>query len=800
MSTGRRGYGQSRKLPAAFLALLLAALAASGAVLWPRHVAEEAAVRVAVVVDGAELFGLAEALARETDPGAAPHRRDAAFWEALRRLLVQLREAGVTGVGVYEWTLEDAAQRGEVFVLSRASLEAMGSPIAAHLPPGGAPGELVAGWTEGRDPWVVRRLNETLPYVATPAVQPASGVEPSEGLPLPAAGVWLLGRSSPGEIVLGFHPGEVRAVHDAGLAVFPRLRGGGLAAPGDLGRRLGGLFQGGAGAAARVGPVLFWGTTVTGYSGDLERVEEELAAAGAALGVIEFAPQLGLESLARLTGFRLVRVHSITEREMAAGIPPGTAVERWLRAVRERQVRLLYVRLYLPETGQGAAALVDHNLAYLRRLTGELMAAGYGLGMPEPVPAPPAQPWALGLIALAAGACAGGTAWAVWAWLRRELGLVPARPERERGVFLLQLDRGFFIAAAAGALVAVALFSALWLKGYTVLARQALALLAAVCFPTIAVLAGLDAALAVVRGKREPLRQLAGAAAGFGAALAFTWSGALFVAALLTDVRFLAKIAEFRGVKLAHVAPLAVLAVVVGLRVAGRSQPGLEPAAPGGGAEGSLPEGAAPRLGSGIVSAARYWLNRSIRLSELLVGLALAAALWVYVMRTGNDALPVPAFEAAFRRFLEQSFAVRPRTKEFLIGHPALLWAFVYWPVLADGSRRHRALAAALVLAGAIGQISVINSFAHAHTAVAVSAVRTGWGLLLGLALGAAAFGAVEGVKLLASRRAGRGKGTSLLPPGREGAPPERLGAVPGAVGSRGGKPGRAVGPSSRGG
>src|SRR5690606_659404 len=107
----------------------------------------------------------------------------AAFWEALRRLLVQLREAGVTGVGVYEWTLEDAAQRGEVFVLSRASLEAMGSPIAAHLPPGGAPGELVAGWTEGRDPWVVRRLNETLPYVATPAVQPASGVEPSEGRP-----------------------------------------------------------------------------------------------------------------------------------------------------------------------------------------------------------------------------------------------------------------------------------------------------------------------------------------------------------------------------------------------------------------------------------------------------------------------------------------------------------------------------------------------------------------------------------------------------------------------------------------
>ena len=103
-------------LPAALGALLIAAMVAALAVLWTRHVGERAMDRVAVVVDGDELAEWA-----------------AVTGESWQGLLRRLRQAGVTGVGVYEWTLDDAALRGELFLVSKATLEAMDSPLALRL-------------------------------------------------------------------------------------------------------------------------------------------------------------------------------------------------------------------------------------------------------------------------------------------------------------------------------------------------------------------------------------------------------------------------------------------------------------------------------------------------------------------------------------------------------------------------------------------------------------------------------------------------------------------------------------------
>lgn len=736
-------------------------------------------VRVAVVVDGAELRSLAQALAAEkAGPGAVPDRHGDGVTEAYAHLLVQLREAGVTGVGVYEWTLQDAADRGDVFVVTPATLAAMDSPLARRLPDGAPPGSLVVGWSPGADPWLVQMLEEALPHVAVPLAVHGfidGGAEGSEESRPggPAEGgeprAWLLKGASPAQVVLGLHPEELRAVHAAGLTVVPRLRGGDLSAPDELLRRL----RGAAGSDGRVpgpeyGPILFWGTSVTGYPTAIRHVGELLAASGATVGLIEFSPQQGLEPLARATGFRTVRVHSITDREMAAGIAPRVAVDRWLRAVRERQVRLLYVRFYLPEppgagrataasaigaSGPGAAVgsapasrtvadMVEHNLAYIRRLTGELLAAGYGLGAPDPVPAPGSSLLALGWIALATGAGAGGVAWTTLSWLGA--GFARTRTRGEAPGVLLRVDTACAAASAAGAIVTAAAFAGLWLKGHTVVARQGVALLAAVAFPVAAALTAVDISEALGgraagRGALAMRRRLAGALAGFAAAAAIALTGAAMVAALLTEVRFLAKIAEFRGVKLAHVAPLAALAFVLAARFFGPRAPG-SVAASGGAWER-------------LVGVARYWASRSVSLGELLVAAALAGILWIYVMRTGNDALPLPAFEASLRNLLEERLVARPRTKEFLIGHPALFIALTYWGVMVAGARARRLAAGALLLLGTIGPISMINTFAHAHSALAVSLARTAYGLLLGLFLGGAAVAAIEGVKRLGARK-----------------------------------------------
>ena len=91
-------------------------------------------------------------------------------------------------------------------------------------------------------------------------------------------------------------------------------------------------------------------------------------------------------------------------------------------------------------------------------------------------------------------------------------------------------------------------------------------------------------------------------------------------------------------------------------------------------------------------------------------------------------------FEKLFRGGLEHLFSVRPRTKE-LIGHPLLVLFFLSLPW------RNR-LTALLALAGLLGQVSILNTFCHLHTPLALTLHREGLGLGIGL-ISAALWGAL---------------------------------------------------------
>ena len=256
-------------------------------------------------------------------------------------------------------------------------------------------------------------------------------------------------------------------------------------------------------------------------------------------------------------------------------------------------------------------------------------------------------------------------------------------------------------------------FWALWLLGRSAQARQGAALAVALAFPVLAVAAGWERAGGgrAERGQggrggagngvdAGAARALPRAVFSFLAAVLVSLAGAALLVVLLDDVRFVAAIELFRGVKVVHVAPLAAVALWLW-----------------------------PWLRRGARSAA--WRSPWLR---WLAGAVLISGLAVYVLRTGNYGLPILEVEEQARRLLEAAFGARPRTKEFLLGHPALLLAF--W--LSAGGRRGAAAAAAAVL-GAIGQISILNTFSHAHAPVGLSLARTGYGLLLGFLLGCAA-------------------------------------------------------------
>ena len=114
-----------------------------------------------------------------------------------------------------------------------------------------------------------------------------------------------------------------------------------------------------------------------------------------------------------------------------------------------------------------------------------------------------------------------------------------------------------------------------------------------------------------------------------------------------------------------------------------------------------------------------------------MVWAGVGAALLVALLRSGNfTVLPVPNVELELRNALENLLIVRPRFKEFLIGHPALvLWASL-------GTLRWRPWAVGLLAVGMLGQVSIVNSFLHLHTPLWVTLLRTVHGLWLGLTIG----------------------------------------------------------------
>ena len=255
-------------------------------------------------------------------------------------------------------------------------------------------------------------------------------------------------------------------------------------------------------------------------------------------------------------------------------------------------------------------------------------------------------------------------------------------------LFLGKLGRCRLLAVLGAG--SVLLWLALLLLDF-VMARKLMALAAVVIFPTLSLL------IHIQKEGRSPGQ----AVLAFLKLSLFSLLGALFMVGLLADAGFMLKLDQFIGVKLAHVVPLMIILLYFSLLVA---------------------------KGLGVPEKIRGLLNQPLLLGIAMLGGLMAVAVAIYVVRTGNEGMTVSGLELQFRSLLDQILGVRPRTKEFLLGHPALLLLLIY------GYRDNRFLP--LLLLASIGQASLVNTFAHIHTPLLVSLLRAFHGLWLGILLG----------------------------------------------------------------
>jgi hypothetical protein len=615
----------------------VAAAVYAGALRWRVEMPNRA---VALVLDWQEVEALAAA------SGVSP-----------AAVLERLRAAGATDVAIGEQHLSDLVAAGRVTVLpaSAAGLE-------ETVPPEGI---VLSAYDEPTAQRLRMCLSAKLPAGTIAETAGAPGLIPCRA---PQAYVEKLGLGWPPE-----HP-EIAAA--AGLGVVARMDN----YPGASAPAITFMLVSAAVAGAKL--VIFTGDQVLGYPGLIGETVQVLRAARVNYGAIELAGQSGDTTLGRELEGEIVRVHSITEREMST-ISPVAAVERYVRAVRERNIRACYVRLFL---GPRAQAPLQFNLRYLQALGREMREAGYRSGRPRPLAPVEVPPWAVMLMA------AGAVAAAVY-------GLGKVIPVPERAAYLLVIVG---VAAGAGLLQAA-----------PQMLRVEKALLAAVAFPAI----GLIAVARGARGARAAATVSAGglaarAAGWLIAASAISLAGGIVAAGLLTERLYMSKVLQFAGVKLALAAPMMAAALVWVLGLHGR--------------------GKWATYWRRVQENAREAWNRPLHVWEAALAAGLLAAAAVMLLRSGNQPpVEVSGLELHVRDWLEQALMVRPRTKEFLIGHPALMLA------VGMALRGRTRWVLVLLVLGAMGQASLVNTFCHLHTPLLVSLVRSANGLWLGLAIGA---------------------------------------------------------------
>lgn len=594
-----------RILNSLLFVLVVAGLVAAGGVLARRHSAEERNRHVEVAIDASEVRALAASSGSDV----------ASVFRAMRA-------AGATSVAVTEETVGDLLSTGQ------ATMERVGSRYEMPL----------------------YRLQLTSPE-ARRAIEDALGGQDSGALEMDPAQI--------AGIPLGFALERdlmVWLAQDLGFRTIARAQS--FSSPARTAALRSEIDNTGAHA------VVFAGDQVPGWRGAEDQTARLFESGSPAFGAIEFGKQKGSEKIEALLKGRYLRVHSISTTEMAT-YQPAAAVERFVRAARERGIRILYI--HLPFTA-GAQA-VARNADFLRDLSAGLRRSGLSGGDARMAGDP--RPSAPELALMSAGVAAAGVL-AVLTFI--EMGLAASLA---------------WLAALCAVLVSASLAGDM--------GRKVAALAAALIFPAWAVA---RAARLSEEDQTSNRSQGVALASHYVGAIAIAMFGGAFVAALLSGRTFMTATDQFAGVKLAHIFPVLVALAAAAAGVLGRPQP--------------------PRdiLASAVAAARRIW-NSPVLFGAAGVGLFAVVALMVVVLRSGNDAgVGVSPMELRFRALLDHILYVRPRTKEILIGHPAL-WAAI-WLMM----RRQPAWASVFFVAAALGLASVLNTFCHIHTPLALSFAR----------------------------------------------------------------------------
>lgn len=589
-------------------------------------------------------------------------------------VLAELKSIGVTSMAIYDRTLEKANDAGDVSVIrpkDMGNIKFYGSEVL--------PGATYIAAVPGKEAQF-REIWEDLVYrLGTNKVgvrQTDHGVmielqQPYTSLMdmnLSISRVQAMEVSNRGFNVV-VRPGNFKGVtRDDVNLVFNRIKG-----------------------VPNVTAMVFTGKEALGYptllNDTLKRLKEQrIALVGIeSTSQLQYEPQAGFPELAAMSDYSTGRLYTIAKDELKKTDPEEVAQKFYITDL-ERNVRFNLFPIY--ETGVDNETALGTTMTYIKAFR-EKMADRhftYGRGSVYPPYKPALIPLCLTML--------GAVAMFVFV-----LSLfVPLKMKQQ----MLLVSTLAFVTFIVFALTSGALLA------------QLLSLSSAILAPVGALVLVMDCWCARQDRPAVGPWRATGEAVLYTAATALMAAiGAIYIGAIMGNTRFFMEFAIFRGVKLTFVMPILLTAIAYLQRF-------------------PLWKGNAITSGAEAKTFIKEFLMADIKVYTLVIVGLMAAVAWVFLGRSGHTAgVPVPALELTMRRFLENTLYARPREKEFLIGHPALmLAAFAFlrkWPLIIHFL---------FTVAAAIGVGSMVETFCHIRTPVMMSIMRGLDGLWMGIIFG----------------------------------------------------------------
>lgn len=650
------------------IAVIILGLIASLSIDVQRYQVEQANKSIELIMDYEDLVALAEKEGLPTE-----------------KVLAQAKEAGITSLAVYETTFKKLNVNGKAAAVN-------GSVLLTNYQNGAIsdPGwrQLIeSGQIKGTNVYVTGHNQQTFQEVHEDLVRRLGQDRVRE---LTISGQRVLEVKANYEefekMDLGMPTDEMQAVNDAGFYVVARPTNYRQCTKDDIDAffdRLDGY---------QVSAIVASGSQTLGAPDESQYMAQQMRQRGLTLGMIEgvtqlkFFPQDGMLDIAKANDYQSARLYSIPKDEQKK-MKVNEAIDRWGTTDDERNIRFNLLKTF--EKPAPDMTLLETNMSYVAGVKNKLEAQGFTMGRAGVFASfyPEAPLRSLVMLGVAAG-------------IVLYLSLViPAMKSKQAYILLAVL-----------ALIMVVPV----LMGHGNKIRVAAALAAANVFPAISVLWILDKIRQRVPQQGAGLLRMigTGVAALFVCGM-ISYVGAAYLSASLADTEYLLEVNIFRGIKLTFILPIILVAIGFLQRF-------------------DVFDGKMDDT-EGFLEQFKRILDVPVKVKTLLGLFLVLVAAVVFVARSGHTmGMPVSATELKFRAFLEQAMYARPRTKEFMIGHPAFLLAamawFRKWPTM---------VLFVLVMVATIGQGSMVETFAHMRSPILMSTARGLGGLVLGAGVGA---------------------------------------------------------------